>query len=188
MLVRSIRQAWNAAFPGAPPVGFLCRSAAADRWLRTHSLPESKRYPDSAEEYAEVLRRYNATALHTLGPDAECFLFVTRFGADRQWKYDDIMSQTLNKIEFAHVMSHGEKDDVLQLFVTPVIWQTGAFDVLLSAVAEDQTGPVLFFSPTRRSAFAPYDGGADLFLASAEEAQKAKTHFAAWLSLRSDGL
>lgn len=36
------------------------RSAFPDKWVRFHSLPESKRYPDSEREYGIVLDRYNA--------------------------------------------------------------------------------------------------------------------------------
>jgi hypothetical protein len=133
-----------------------------------------------------VLHRYNTIALRVLGQDVECFLFVARFGEERLWKQD--AQGPLNELDFTYVMSHGDGDDAVQFFVAPATWRAGAFDTLLSAVADDQTGPVLFFNAARRTAFAPYDGGADLFLESAEEAHRMKMHFEAWLSSRPDGL
>jgi hypothetical protein len=46
---------WAQRWPRTPPVGHLLRDLHRDRWVRFHSLPDSKRYPDSLEEYATIL-------------------------------------------------------------------------------------------------------------------------------------
>lgn len=182
----SIRRAWSEAFPNSPPAGFLCRRAASERWLRTHSLPNSKRYPDSESEREEVLLRYNVAASEVLGQNTTCFLFVARFGAVPEWSNEP--EGPLSGLALLHVMEHGEQDEELQFFTAPVTWKSGEFDGLLLAVADDQVDHVLFFNPERRTAFAPYDGGADLFAQSVEEARKLQVRFASWLSDRPDGL
>jgi len=181
-----VSQAWKKAFPGAAPAGFLCRSAAAERWLRIHSLPDSKRYPDSEGEKAEVLRRYNIAATEVLGDRAACLLFITRFGASRAWTRPT--EGPLKGVQLVHVMTEGEGEDEIQIFAKEAIWQQGSFDTLLSAVAEDQTGPILFFNPKRGTAFAPYDGGADLFLETAAAVKGAMQRHQHWLSARPDRL
>jgi hypothetical protein len=43
-----------------------------DRWVRFHSLPESKRYPDSQAEYAiELDRHYTVLSELDLGSDLQ---------------------------------------------------------------------------------------------------------------------
>jgi hypothetical protein len=186
MNTASICREWKAAFPNAAPAGFLCRRTASERWVRTHSLPESKRYPDTAAEYAEVLRRYHQTASEVLGEGSHCVLFATRFDDEQHW--DAPVDGPLRGHRFAHVMAQDDADDKLNFFATETTWQAHAFDELLTAVADDQCRHLLFFNPLRKTAFAPYDGGADLFLATHEDAIAAKTRFEAWLSARPDGL
>ena len=119
----SIRRAWIEAFPNSAPAGFICRTAAAERWLRTHSLSNSKRYPDSEQELAEVLLRYNTVATQVIGQDASCVLFIARFGNERQWRNDE--QGPLSGFELLHVMSHGEGVDSVQFFATSVTWRAG---------------------------------------------------------------
>jgi hypothetical protein len=182
----SALQAWNAAFPQSAPAAFLCRPATADRWLRTHSLPDSKRYAEGDDEREEILRRYNAIATEVLGADAQCLVFVARFGHGRDWRPDE--DSPLNRMNPTHVLSHGTEDDEIQFFAAAATWRATAFDELLSAVADDRTGPVLFFNPARGTVFAPYDGGADLFLASAGEVRDLRRQFRSWVSPHADGL
>jgi len=74
------------------------------------------------------------------------------------------------------------------IIATPVIWQPHAFDHLIRAVADEDHGPALFANIQHRTAYAPYDGGADFFLDSPESASWLKRQWASWLSSRADGL
>lgn len=182
----TIRSLWFETFPHALPAGYLCRQHAADRWLRIHSLPAAKRYPDNESEQAVVLHRYNTAATVLLGEAAECILFVARFGAQACWRDDDV--GWFDGLNLVPVLTHSNGDEVMRFFAVPVHWQAQHFDALLAAVAHDEIRLVLFFNPARRTAFAPYDGGADLFVAAPEALAPLRQRFAAWLSERSDGL
>lgn len=70
----------NAAFGELPPVGHVLRSAIAERWLRIHSLPHSKRYAETEPEYDELLRRHNELALEVLGPRNPALLVLHAWG------------------------------------------------------------------------------------------------------------
>lgn len=181
-----VLRAWKTAFPHASPAGFLCRQAIPLRWVRIHSLPEAKRYADSDKERMEVLRRYNETAQELLGQDSNCVLFATQFGEKRSWDPDE--QGPLDQLPLTHVMADSEEDDAMQFVAANITWRSGDFDLLLSAVADDKTGPVLIFNPERQTAFAPYDGGADLFFKSEEDAHRTRQMFQSWLSDRPDGL
>lgn len=60
---------WERLWPGAEPLGHVLRVEYADRWVRVHSLPESKRYADSAAEYDEILRRHRTILRELHGSD-----------------------------------------------------------------------------------------------------------------------
>jgi hypothetical protein len=49
---------WVGAWGDCRPVSYKLRSCLLDRWVRFHSLPGSKRYAGSEEEYAELIRRH----------------------------------------------------------------------------------------------------------------------------------
>jgi hypothetical protein len=186
MSIHTIQEEWQSAFGSALPAGFLCRAQLPERWLRIHSLPQSKRYPASDQEYAEMLGRQNGAAEFVLGHASECILFITRFGDAQTLSPDDI---PLHGYVPRHAMSFVSEDgrDEFQFFALRVIWQQDKFNELIVSCANDQTGPILFANIATRSIYAPYDGGADLFFPTAEKLAVAKKRFANWLSLRPDG-
>ncbi|WP_420877217.1 DUF3885 domain-containing protein [Streptomyces mutomycini] len=57
---------WEQRSP-ALPEGLQMRHVHPDRWVRFHSLPGAKRYPESDGEYAIMLDRHH-TVLNELGP------------------------------------------------------------------------------------------------------------------------
>ncbi len=85
-------------------------------------------------------------------------------------------------------MSSEQDEDQIQFFALQLPWRAGMFDELITAAAEDRTGPLMFANTATRSAYAPYDGGADLFFHSEASLREANELFAAWRSNREDGL
>lgn len=187
MPTQTISEEWRSAFGPALPAGFLCRAALHEFWLRIHSLPQSKRYPESDQEYAEILHRQNTVAEFVLGNGSECVLFFTRFGDAKTFSLEGIPLQ--EQIP-QHVMSfHDEEgEDEFQFFALRVIWQREKFNDLIVSCANDQTGPIMFANTTSQSIYAPYDGGADLFFSTAKDVSMAHDRFANWLSSHPDGL
>lgn len=174
------------AFDGALPAGFLLRQRYSDRWLRIHSLPESKRYPGRPAEYEELLNRHNTVASYVLGEGTQCSLFIARFGEDREWS-DESLSSLIGSTP-THAIASEDPDEPMQFFSVQVSWRRSAFDKLIRAVADDQTGPILFANTAAGSIYAPYDGGADLFFPSSAAVAAARVRFRSWLSARGDGL
>lgn len=186
MLPLSFPLRWRSSFGDSLPAGFHCRASLSDRWLRVHSLPESKRYAETEAERSELLHRQNAVATYLLGDGAHCELLVTRFGEKSEWlPWEEL---PLNGKVPEHVMSAAADGDELQFFALPVVWQSNAFNDLILAIADDRTGPVLFADMQRSCIYAPYDGGADLFFRSQHDSDVARVKFQVWLSNREDGL
>ena len=178
-------QEWRATFGNVMPLGHLCRAAFPERWLRIHSLPSAKRYPDSDAERATILVRHNAVATFVLGEASHCILFITRFGDSTSWNASGDLSLPVIP---QHAMTTIEDDSQTQYFAAPVVWRSGAFDDLILACADERSGPLLFVNLATEQAYAPYDGGADLFVASNNLIVDVRPRFADWLSKREDGL
>lgn len=159
-MMEDVAARWAEVFGECQPIGYVCREALPARWLRIHSLPKSKRYPDTEPEYQELLRRHNEAATTLLGAGEPCILFAAT--------YDD--------------------DGNVDIAAEHVVWEPGRFDALIRAVADEEAGPFLFASFDRRTAYAPYDGGADLFFASQDAVATMKAVWRDWLSARPDGV
>jgi hypothetical protein len=67
-------------------------------------------------------------------------------------------------------------------------WQPGALDDVLADVANALLGPFLIVAETTGRVYAPYDGGADLFLGSETERDAFRQRYQAWLSSHPSGL
>jgi hypothetical protein len=180
---------WENAFGEVAPLGHLCRAAFPERWLRVHNLPDAKRYADSAEEYQELLARQNTVATAVLGITAECVLFFCEFPNESASVVLELFAVSLQQyIWLPELATRAVGYEQIRIGAAFVSWRPGDFDDLLRARADDKVGLVLLANLNRQTAFAPYDGGADLFLNSAETAVACRRDWSAWLSPRADGL
>lgn len=75
----ALTQQWLKKLPGSRPISHELRTALPDRWIRFHSLPESKRYADNEPAYLEILRRHHG-ALEAL-PGGNDILVMTSSGS-----------------------------------------------------------------------------------------------------------
>lgn len=177
-VTKDVVDRWCESFGEFPPIGSFCRDELPARWLRIHSLPESKRYPGTEPEYRELLRRHNEVATTLLGDGDSCILFAATS--------DDDPPPSLAGLTFVEVPDLSALQ--IHIAAAQVPWRPGRFDALIRAVADETAGPFLFANFERRTAYAPYDGGADLFLASPDEVVTMKARWSGWLSARPDGL
>ena len=171
---------WDARYPKSPPVGFLLRDAYPELWLRIHSLPASKRYPETDADYAELLRRHKAVATQALGSGALCYLVQPAWvlpSDDRSGWGVDLADHP-----------YGANEERLAFDVAEVTWRPGDYDALLRATAYSRIAMVLLASRERGSVYAPYDGGADLFFRSQAERDEGRRLYADWLSPYPGGL
>lgn len=185
-----VAQAWRECFGEVLPAGFLCRGALQDRWLRIHSLPDSKRYAEDQSEVAEMLRRQNLVAEDLLGDGALCLLIFTRWNWDgaARWPRDERLRTALAGRKPELMLRVDVHDDPLAFFAMPVTWRRGEFDDVILECADDRTGPMLFANMQRRTIYAPYDGGADLFFGASDDVAPARERHRAWLSSLESGM
>ena len=61
------RAGWSRWYPGVVPFGYALGADYQERWLRVHSLPGSRRHPESAADWQQSLHRQNAAADAVVG-------------------------------------------------------------------------------------------------------------------------
>ena len=186
--MRNALDRWRATFGDIAPAGFVCRNAHPERWLRVHSLPESKRYPETNTERREILERHAAVARHVLGDGTQCTLFISRWGPARVWAADDLPWLGVLPAHLASFLSPEDDGFVnepdwewLQVFGIDITWKAHGHDRLVLACANDATGPLLVANLFRGTAYAPYDGGADLFFPDSMAVDVARDAFGDWV-------
>jgi hypothetical protein len=185
--MKELQNWWQSHYGSAIPIAHILRQQIRDRWFRIHSLPESKRYPETPDEYSILLTRQNKIATEILGSQTPCLLLVGRYTEHSE---SDIHSQRLPQFEGANftLFVSVPEPDMISVFCTPIVWSPGQFDHIIKAVADDQDAHILFTSLETGETYHPYDGGADLFLTSSERRDELKQKYSHWLSQHPQGL
>ena len=184
---------WTERFGEVPPLGYKLREAYADRWLRIHSLPESKRYPETEQEMKLLLRRHAKVASQLLSLAEPCLIVRSLYegaqvGATRPFdEFDE------RPFECIASMRHPDADDEaiepwdISFWVNSTNWDPELERTALVATANDELRAI-WFNPQSGEIYAPYDGGADVILRETKRRERLKAMFADWLSARPDGL
>lgn len=187
---------WRAFHPNAEPISWLMRAADVRHWTRFHSLPHSKRYAETKEEYSTLLGRQNALASAVLGNGRACWMaqacWITPEGVVELADKGEMFRETRELgLKYAFSFGVDEGDDALatwDVMAAPVRWTQGDFDDALLRIADERAAPTLWISAESGAVFAPYDGGVDMFLPSEAEAKELRSKHADWLSSHPDGL
>lgn len=183
---------WHRSWPECPPIGHLFRHRMFDRWVRFHSLPLGKRYPVSAGEYHEVLRRYN-TVLAAVLEENDCaaiYLVTVEYGERDGAAGTEPIHVGLHPgaAPWLHAVDPDDPEVAYDLHVSREQFTPGSLDELLRYVAEDRTSGVVVTDVALRWLFHPYDGGMDVIAPSVRERDRLAARFGTWLSDRPDGL
>jgi len=95
---------WESSFHGGAPIAHELKNIFTNRWVRFHSLPESKRYPTRESEYNEILSRYNQVISDLCNDNHPVYIVMPAYS---------------DKIEHPEL---GE--EVKDLLENPVYWQS----------------------------------------------------------------
>ncbi|MBB5806655.1 hypothetical protein F4560_006423 [Saccharothrix ecbatanensis] len=170
---------WNRNWARCDPAAYMLKQAYRERWVRFHSLPESKRYAETEAEYAIILERYN-TVLNELFAGEDVYVITG------QWR-DDPKPQT---DYWTTICTDPDPDDPTywHVYAKRIPWTTGAIDPLLRDVADDVEANVMITDVAMTRIHHPYDGGADVLLPTSEERDVLRARHTEWLSRHPQGL
>ena len=165
------------------PLSHLMREAFPEYWLRIHSLPDSKRYPEDEAERQTVFDRHSRFGSALLGERAQCLVIQSCFN-------DFLRSaELMPELEWTQIHRVVESDeDAWDSWMAHTIWDAAAFRTLLLAIADDREAHIAFVSEVTDCVFIPYDGGADGFSFDTALLQRLSLEFAPWRSAHPLGL
>src|SRR6266545_8082047 len=143
---------WPERFPNCEPIGYRMRDAFRERWVRFHSLPESKRWPEDESEYQIISQRHNGLLWELLDGERNVVLLST--GASRTPQpvrgYLSLLAVLdPNPAPWRTVEMHQELDypAYYHLFASEWEWQPGLFDPIIRLVADDRVTNVMIVHP-----------------------------------------
>ena len=196
--IEQLDEFWAAEYPDCPPVAFTLKWNYPERWVRFHSLPDSRRYPENEAELQTVLQRHNKILdVLTRGPEPLVLVTVAYSSTEQPTDRDEALQTIDPGAQHWRVVSTLEDDepqdepgdgDFWHLFASERVWRVGVFDDLLRLVAKDQVANVMLISTDRRFVYHPYDGGADVLLPTQADRDALKAAYSGWLSEHPRGM
>ncbi|MCJ1677791.1 hypothetical protein MTF65_10645 [Streptomyces sp. APSN-46.1] len=185
---------WQAHRPAGPMLPWELKTVYGGRWVRFHSLPESKRYPEDEAEYAVLLDRYN-TVLDELFAGGEVYVVTIDWSNPADSAAEPPEWTVLrNALHPAGTLwttlddaSDPDPDNPWYFYADRRPWVRGCLDPLLRAVADDAVSGVFVTNPDLTRIHHPYDGGADVILPTPEERDRLRARHTAWLSAHPSG-
>ncbi|WP_221639906.1 DUF3885 domain-containing protein [Actinoallomurus bryophytorum] len=184
---RSLTARWRTSW-GGDPIAHELRDRHADRWVRFHSLPKSKRYAETEEEYEVVLDRHHRV-LSELGPGDLNYVIAGYFEDARVGGSHDPRTHP-GAVPWLRI-EPGDRtffDIPLTLYVSETSLDRTTLDPLLRRVADDELGYVIIAPLDLRWLYHPYDGGADVIAPTAGDRDILKNRHANWMSAHPAGL
>jgi hypothetical protein len=169
---------WNSLYPETPPINYFFKERFKKRWLRIHSLPQSKRYADTKEEWDILLDRQNTVISDLIGEDAVIKVVINFIGID------NYLFKSFNFINIG-VFTDMERETVFQSFLFETTWQKNTLNPLLIMIAQEEMRAFIIGDDCL---IAPYDGGMDLIFKDGCTKGVFKEKYNDWLSAREDGL
>lgn len=177
---------WDERWPGCSKLPFELRGIPAG-WVRFHTLPGSKRYPETEAEYEIVLARHNAVLSH-LATEATVLVVTASYAeAARSPEtvavHPDAVHWTSERID-----DEPGFESWIHLHVSQEPWSAGRLDALLRHVADNVIADVMIADPGLRWLYHPYDGGMDVVLPTTTARDALRHHHREWLSKHPSGL
>jgi hypothetical protein len=188
LVLKELDHFWQQKFPDIPPLAYDLKRLCADRWVRFHSLPDSKRYAETPEEHKIILERHT-TVIEDLNISRSSLFLVTSQWGDSATPDEDrdelsaldpgaVLWRTLP----LHELTNNSDVLFLHLFVSSWAWHKSVFDSILALVADDKLRNIMIISSADDWIYHPYDGGADVILKSITDRDTLKQKYFAWLS------
>jgi hypothetical protein len=169
---------WAENYPETLPINYLFKHKLNRRWLRIHSLPESKRYAQTKEESDALLHRQNSIIDDLIEQNVEINVVVNFI------KIDSFLFRMFNFTNLG-VLVDSEAETVFQSFIFETTWETNGLNPMLLEIADDN---LRAFIIGEDCLIAPYDGGMDLIFKDEPTKYFYQRKYKNWLSAREDGM
>jgi hypothetical protein len=196
--VAGLTERWELRWPTCRPIGHELRTSAADRWVRFHSLPGSKRYAETPLEQSEMLARHNTVLCELfklIEPESEPPVALIFTSA---WGDQTAIGREPDLVAADPTASFWRSDEWDPDPDSPAVWthrwtskrpwSSGSIDTLLTLVADSSTADVIVAPDSLAWLYHPYDGGADVIAPSSAARDRLAVKYQSWLSRHPTGL
>jgi hypothetical protein len=180
---------WKRWFPSCEPVAHHLPLAFPERWVRFHSLPGSKRYPESDAELATVIERHNRVLGELTRKGETVALLTTGYSetaepvrAERELSELDPLAQPWHTVAMHQQPDNFPAPCFWHVFVSEWRWSPGVFDPIVRLVADDVIGNIMITALDCRWLLHPYDGGMDVIVESTAARDMLKVRYLEWLA------
>ena len=184
---------WETEYPESFPICHELKWVYNDRWFRIHSLPESKRYADTEEEYQIIFNRQNKLINDIIGEENEIILVFGLYTNDIcNDNYFNLKSfNEFTKIQVIDLHAERpeefEENTLFDIYIKIQKWKNNALNDILKSIADEEIC-LMFVCPSKKCIVGPYDGGVDIILDTTENRDKIKSKYQDWLSPHENGL
>ncbi|MGI4884275.1 MAG: DUF3885 domain-containing protein [Janthinobacterium lividum] len=203
MTAEQFEEFWHLTYPATVPLSELFRIGYPDRWLRIHSLPNSKRYPETALDFSILLHRQNTLITDLLDSELALLLITGEYDFEpnkyKKWQFSpegsiknlgfiELKPVELDKLEpDPRTPDENKNGELYRLVLAEVDWQPGVWNLLLKEIAQCEMR-AYFISVIKECIIVPYDGGMDIIFKDEATRNYYKAKYQKWLSIREDGL
>ncbi len=184
---------WKNEYPESYPINHELKYIYSDRWLRIHSLPESKRYAESDFEYNIILNRQNQLINDLIGEGTEFFISIGLYTGDTNNNnyteltgYGDFYKTQTIDLSKARPLEYDE-ETYFEIYIKKEFWKSESKNNILKAIANDEIR-AMFICPSKKCIVAPYDGGVDIIVDTTEKRNELKEKYRNWISQQEEGL
>ena len=193
----AFHELWAINYPKAPPLSYLMRQLYPERWLRVHSLPEARRYPETEADWRLLLERHFTVLREVFGDLADAVLVSSYYTVATEPEHEQFLRENtvLNQLDFKFLSALKlgktiqEPDDNLTYW--PVITNSKLtiffIEQLFRAIAMDECRAFIIHKENG-IVVAPYDGGIDIFLPDSPTRDFYRQRYQDWLSPYPSGL
>jgi hypothetical protein len=171
------------------------RTAFPERWVRFHSLPGSKRYPEYEADYRIVLERHNHVLGELVESQRNIILLTTGYSETTEPIRDEpeLQSQDPNAKPWRSIPMHELNSEFADptfwhVFASEREWRSGLLDHVVRLVADGVLANVMIVDPECRWLLHPYDGGMDVIAETPAARNRLRSSCSDWLSPDPDGL
>ena len=188
-MINELNIFWEENFGEFEPLAHEFKHAFTKRWVRFHALSDSKRYPETENEYQEVFARHN-TVLAEINPSGSDFLVVLGeyVECDIPSKPADKLVDIVPESEYWCTLDQLEECGTYwHLHVAKIKQGSEELNKIFRLVAKDEVRNIFIISMDSKVVFHPYDGGADIVLATKEQRDELKYKHQDWLSKHPEG-
>lgn len=191
-LINNINKNWHLHWSDGKPFEGHLINEFSDKWVRFHTLPDSKRYPETQAELEIILSRHN-TLLSELCESEKILMITTQWSGQPADPKLETNSLDSNATLWRTVFESSDETDpdffvYRYYYVSEKVWKPKALDSVLEAVADEKAVGVIVAEKNMRWLYMPYDGGADIFCSSTRQRDSLKAKYSDWLSSHPQGL